>query len=108
MKPSVSVPNGWEYPRFTFGQRTERGMLIGMSYYPKGSLLASEYGEGWRYAVMIDNDSIDEENRLEEDVKLLTPEELAILIHAEIEKRLKQIDLLRQELQEIPLDRTNS
>ncbi|MBW4564528.1 MAG: hypothetical protein KME32_26025 [Mojavia pulchra JT2-VF2] len=46
MEPTILIPKGWTYPRFTFGQRTERGQIIGMKYYAQDIYLANEYGEG--------------------------------------------------------------
>lgn len=46
--------------------------------------------------------SIDEEHHLEDELQLLTLQELRTQIEAEIQKRLYQIDLLTQELKAIP------
>ncbi|WP_242062401.1 hypothetical protein [Nostoc punctiforme] len=48
MEPTISIPKGWQYPRFGFGGRTERGQIIGMKYYAEDTYLADEYGAGWR------------------------------------------------------------
>ena len=102
MQPTISIPHGWKYPRFTLGQRTERGIIIGMKYYLSDSLFADEYDEGWRYLVMPDMNSIEEGNHLENEIKLLKPQELKTLLEAEIKKRLDQIEVLRYELKTIP------
>lgn len=98
MQPTISIPHGWKYPRFTLGQRTEEGIIIGIKYYPSDSLLAHEYESGWRYLVMPDINSIEEENHLENEIKLLKPQELKALLEAEIKKRLYQIQVLKYEL----------
>ncbi|MBE9053536.1 hypothetical protein IQ243_24650 [Nostocales cyanobacterium LEGE 11386] len=30
MQPTISIPQNWKYPRFTVGQRTEQGIIIGI------------------------------------------------------------------------------
>ncbi|MBN3881451.1 MAG: hypothetical protein HWQ44_00280 [Nostoc sp. JL34] len=102
MQPTISILHGWKYPCFTFGQRTEQGIIIGMKYYPSDSLLAHEYDEGWRYLVMPDMNSVEEENHLETEIKLLKPQELKTLLEVEIKKRLYQIEVLKYELKTIP------
>lgn len=107
MEATISIPQGWQYPRFTFGQRTERGQIIGLKYYAEDTYFAHEYGEGWRYIVLPDNNSEDEEYHLEDALELLTPQELKAQIEAEINKRLRQVELLTHELKAIPEGVTN-
>ncbi|ODG99884.1 hypothetical protein A4S05_35720 [Nostoc sp. KVJ20] len=102
MEPTISIPQGWKYPRFTFGQRTERGVIIGLKYYSEDTLLAHEFGEGWRYVLLPDKNCEDEEYHLEDALELLTPQELKAQIEAEINKRLRQVELLTHELKAIP------
>ncbi len=45
---------------------------------------------------------IEEENHLENEIKLLKPQELKTLLEAEIKKRLYQIEVLKYELKAIP------
>ncbi|RCJ15833.1 hypothetical protein A6S26_05885 [Nostoc sp. ATCC 43529] len=59
MEPTISIPKGWQYPRFTFGQRTERGQIIGMKYYDEDTYLADEYSQGWRYILLADKNRED-------------------------------------------------
>jgi hypothetical protein len=103
MELAISIPQGWQYPQFTFGQRTQQGPIIGMKYYPAGTFLASEYGEGWRYILMPDKRYEDEEHRVEDEVKLLTPQELQTQIQAEIDHHSRQLELLKFELETIPV-----
>jgi hypothetical protein len=103
MESVISIPQGWQYPQFTFGQRTQQGPIIGMKYYPAGTFLASEYGEGWRYILMPDKRYEDEEHRVEDEVKLLTPQELKTQIQAEIDHHSRQLELLKFELETIPV-----
>ncbi|MBW4617456.1 MAG: hypothetical protein KME21_30430 [Desmonostoc vinosum HA7617-LM4] len=98
MKPTISIPQSWQYPRFTFGQRTERGAIIGMKYYDEDTYLADEYGAGWRYILLPDKNYEDEEHRVEDELELLTPQELKTQIEAEISNHLRQIQSLKHEL----------
>jgi hypothetical protein len=102
MEPTISIPKGWKYPHFSLGQRTDEGLIIGIKYYPQGSLLDHQYGEGWHYLVTPDNNSKNEQYRTENELRLLTPQELKTLLEAEIKKRLYQIELLTYELKAIP------
>ncbi|MBE9053539.1 hypothetical protein IQ243_24665 [Nostocales cyanobacterium LEGE 11386] len=71
------------------------------NYYPPDSLLAHEYGEGWRYIVMPDRYFEDEENYPEDKLQALTPQELKTQIQTEIEQLSHQIQLLTSELENI-------
>ncbi|RCJ34960.1 hypothetical protein A6770_40815 [Nostoc minutum NIES-26] len=89
-------------PRFGFGQQTERGTIIGLKYYASDTYLADEYGAGWRYVVLPDKNTEDEEHRLEDEIRLLTPQELKTQIQTQISNHLHQIQSLKQELDAIP------
>ncbi|WP_341530281.1 hypothetical protein [Nostoc sp. UHCC 0302] len=108
MEPTISIPKGWKYPHFTLGQRTDEGLIIGIKYYPQGSLLAHQYGDDWRYVVMPGNNSKNEQSHTENELQLLTPQELKTLLEAEIKKRLYQIELLTYELKAIYPNIVNS
>lgn len=101
MEPTVSIPKGWQYPRFTFGQRTERGQIIGMKYYAEDTYLADEYGEGWRYILLKDKNREDEEYCIENELELLSPQELKTVLEAEISNYLRQVELLKHELKAV-------
>jgi len=98
MEPTISISKGWQYPRFTFGQRTERGQIIGMKYYAEDTYLAEEYGAGWRYILLNNKYTEDEETRLEDEITLLSPQELKTVLEAEISNHLHQVALLKHEL----------
>ncbi|MFN6565299.1 MAG: hypothetical protein RMY28_036610 [Nostoc sp. ChiSLP01] len=101
MEPTISIPKGWQYPRFTFGQRTERGQIIGMKYYAKDTYLADEYGGGWRYILLADKNREDEEYCIEDELELLSPQELKTVLEAEISNNLRQVELLKHELKAV-------
>ncbi|MHC5762718.1 hypothetical protein [Nostoc sp.] len=98
MKPTISIPQHWGYPRFALDQRTEQGMILGLYYYPFGTELAEQFDDGWRY-VLMPNKNSDEISYLKEDqIKPLTPEELFSEITAEIKFYQQQITILQQQL----------
>ncbi|MBD2302574.1 MULTISPECIES: hypothetical protein [Nostocales] len=101
MEATISIPQGWQYPRFAFGQRTERGQIIGMKYYAQNTFLADEYGAGWRYVLLPNKNTEDEQTRLEDEIKLLSPEELKAVLEAEISNHLRQVKLLKHELKAV-------
>ncbi|MBD2504875.1 hypothetical protein [Anabaena azotica] len=103
MEATISIPPGWQYPRFTFGQRTQQGAIIGMRYYAADTFLGQEYGEGWRYIMLPDKNQEEERHQVEEEVKLLTPEELRTQLQAEIDYHSDQIEQLKSELASVPI-----
>jgi hypothetical protein len=98
MRPTISIPQHWAYPRFTLEQRTEQGTILGLYYYPSGTELAEQFDEGWRYVVMPNKNS-DEISYLQENqIQPLSPQELFSQIRAEIEFYQQQISILQQQL----------
>ena len=108
MQPTISIPQHWPYPRFNLEQRTQQGLILGLYYYPLGTELAEQFGEGWRYAMMPNKNS-DEISYLRQDqIQPLTPEELFSEITAEIEFYQQQIVILQQQLVAITGGSTNA
>ncbi|MBW4689267.1 MAG: hypothetical protein KME40_30290 [Komarekiella atlantica HA4396-MV6] len=98
MQPTISIPKHWDYPRFTFGQRTQQGLILGLYYYPTGTELAEQFGDGWRYALMPNKNS-DEISYLQENqIQPLSPQELFTQITTEIDLYQRQIAMLQQQL----------
>ena len=108
MQATITIPQGWNYPRLTFGTRTQQGQIVGLKYYPFDTCLGKEFGEGWRYILLSDNQSDEEIHRTEDEISPLNPQELRQHLEAEIAKRLKEITLLTQELQAIPIVSTDN
>jgi hypothetical protein len=108
MQPTISIPHGWDYPRFTFGQLTKQGIIIGMVYYQTGTCLAEEFGEGWYYTVSPNKHSEELHHYLENELTLLSPEESLARIQAEIEQHQNQIKSLTQQLSIVSGGRTNA
>ncbi|MBD2302564.1 hypothetical protein [Nostoc sp. FACHB-190] len=103
MQQTISIPQDWQYPRFGFGQRTEIGVIIGLKYYAEDTYLADEYGAGWRYILLLDKHGEDEEHRTEDEIKLLSPQELKTTLEAEIQNHQRQIQSLKHQLDAIPV-----
>ncbi|MBE9038764.1 hypothetical protein [aff. Roholtiella sp. LEGE 12411] len=108
MQPTISIPHGWDYPRFTFGQRTKQGIIVGMVYYQIGTYLAEEFGEGWYYTVSPNKHSEELHHYLENELTLLSPEELQARIQAEIDCYRQQIKTLTQQLSIVTGGRNNA
>ncbi|MBD2458518.1 hypothetical protein H6G80_31190 [Nostoc sp. FACHB-87] len=102
MEPTISIPQDWQYPRFGFGGRTELGVIIGLKYYAEDTYLANEYGAGWRYILLFDKHGEDEEHRTEDEIQLLSPQELKTTLEAEIQNHQRQIESLKHQLDAIP------
>ncbi|MDZ8140119.1 MAG: hypothetical protein RM049_33325 [Nostoc sp. DedQUE04] len=35
----ITIPNHWTLPKYSLGQRTKQGMIVGIQYYPPNNLL---------------------------------------------------------------------
>ncbi|MBD2505572.1 hypothetical protein [Anabaena azotica] len=103
MEATISIPQHWKHPLYTFGQRTEYGVVIGMKYYAPDTYLGSEYGAGWRYVMLPDKNQEDEEHRVENEIRLLTSEELKAQLLSEIDYYSRQLEHLNSELGAIPV-----
>ena len=108
MQPTISIPQHWGYPRFALDQRTKYGIILGFYYYPNGTELAEQIGNGWRYALMPNKNSDELFHFQESQIKPLSPQELFSEITAEIELYQSQIAILQQQLAAITGDRTKS
>ncbi|MBD2452276.1 hypothetical protein H6G76_35285 [Nostoc sp. FACHB-152] len=98
MQPTISIPSRLEYPRFTFGQCTQQGMVIGLEYKPAGTQLAHEYGNSWRYTVLPDKKSDEVRHYSDDQIQTLSIEEIQQQLQAEIEEHQQQIKALQQQL----------
>ncbi|RCJ29499.1 hypothetical protein A6769_35550 [Nostoc punctiforme NIES-2108] len=95
MRATISIPQHWAYPRFALDQLTEQGTILGLYYYPNGTELAEQFDDGWRY-VLMPNKNSDEISYLQENqIQLLSPQELFTQITAEIEFYQRQISILQ-------------
>lgn len=107
MQPTISIPKNWEYPRFTFSDRIQQGIIVGMEYYVKDSFLADKYDNGWRYSVTPHKNSDELLHYHEEQIQQLSPEKLQAQTIAEIGEHQQQIDVLMQQLADVKGSRTD-
>ncbi|MBN3890318.1 MAG: hypothetical protein HWQ43_14510 [Nostoc sp. JL31] len=98
MQPTILIPKHWAYPRFALEQRTKDGIILGFYYYPNGTELAEQFGDGWRYALMLNKNSDELFHFQESQIKPLSPQELFSEITAEINFYQSQIAILQQQL----------
>ncbi|MCC5670665.1 hypothetical protein LC653_44625 [Nostoc sp. CHAB 5784] len=98
MQPTISIPQHWGYPSFALEQRTKDGIILGFYYYPNGTELAEQFGDGWRYALMPNKNSDELFHFQENQIQPLTPEELFRQITAEIDFYQQQINILNRQL----------
>jgi hypothetical protein len=74
MQPTISIPQHWGYPRFSLEQRTQQGIILGFYYYPSGTELAEQFGDGWRYVLMLNKNSDELFHFQESQIKPLSPQ----------------------------------
>jgi hypothetical protein len=98
MQPTITIPKGWEYPRFTFDERTQQGIIVGLEYYPADSQLAHEYGQGWRYSVMPNKNFQEVRHYFDDQIQTLSVAEIQAQLMAEIDAHQQQIAVLQQQL----------
>ncbi|WP_334967056.1 hypothetical protein [Nostoc sp.] len=89
-------------------QRTKDGIIQGLYYYPSGTELAEQFGDGWHYALMPHRNSDELFHFQENQIRPLTPEELFSQITAEIDFYQQQINILNRHLAAITGGSTNS
>jgi hypothetical protein len=100
----VSVPNYWTSPKYSFGQRTKQGVIVGIQYYPPNNLLTGLCNESWRYAVLNKNDFSEVSHLEEEKIFPLTPSELRAELQAEIKMYQIEIVIRQQQLETISIE----
>ncbi|MEH2255282.1 hypothetical protein [Nostoc sp.] len=94
----VSVPNYWTSPKYSFGQRTKQGVIVGIQYYPPNDLLTGLCNESWRYAVLDKNDFSEVSHLEKEKIHPLTSIELHTELQVEIEAYQRKILILKHQL----------
>ncbi|MEH1817784.1 MAG: hypothetical protein V7L31_01575 [Nostoc sp.] len=97
----VSIPNHWISPKYSFGQRTKQGVIVGIQYYPPNNLLTGLCKESWRYAVLDKNDISEVSHLEEQNISPLTPSELRAELQAKIEAYQIEIVSRQQQLETI-------
>lgn len=99
MQFTITIPRGWGHPKYTLGQRTEQGMIIGFEFIPDSSLIANEGVKGWQYALLPSNKSADIVYLPEKEVKPLSAKESKEEILNEIDEHLNQVAILQAQLE---------
>lgn len=100
MQVTITIPRGWGYPRFTFGQRTKQGIVVGIEYIPSDSLIAKEGSSGWQYGLLPDKNSKDIIYLSESQIQQLSPKESEEEILNEIDAHLNEVAILQAQLGE--------
>jgi hypothetical protein len=100
MQVTITIPKGWGYPRFTFGQRTKQGIVAGIEYIPSDSLIAKEGASGWQYGLLPDKSSKDIIYLTEDKIQQLSPKESEEEILNEIDAHLNEVAILQAQLGE--------
>ncbi|MBW4428321.1 MAG: hypothetical protein KME50_28755 [Nostoc desertorum CM1-VF14] len=95
------IPNYWTSPKYSLGQRTRQGVIVGIQYYPPNNLLTGLCTESWRYAVLDKNDLSEVSHLEEEKIHPLTSLELLAELEAEIEVYQGKILILKQLLETV-------
>ncbi len=100
----VTIPNYWTLPKYSLGQRTKQGVIVGIQYYPPNNLLTGLCNESWRYAVLNKNDFSEVSHLEEQKIQPLTPLELHAELEAEIEAYQIEIVIRQQQLETISIE----
>ncbi len=94
----VNIPNHWTSPKYSLGQRTKQGVIVGIQYYPPNHLLTGLCDESWHYAVLDKNDFSEVSHLEEQKIHPLTPLELRTELQAEMEMHQREILMIQQQL----------
>ncbi|WP_199342031.1 hypothetical protein [Nostoc punctiforme] len=98
MEPTISIPKGWQYPKaITNSQFASRNYLTANCELRLANCF------GWRYILLPDKNREDEEHCIEDELELLTLQELRTQIQAEIDSYSRLLELLKSELKAIPI-----
>lgn len=99
MQVTITIPRGWGYPRFTFGERTKQGAVVGIEFIPADSLIGKEDGGGWYYGLLPDKNSKEIIYLSESEIQQLSPLETEKQILSEIDEHLNQLAILQAQLE---------
>lgn len=98
MQVTITIPRGWGYPKYTFGQRTKQGIVVGIEFIPADSAIAHEGGAGWQYGLLRDKKSKDIEYLAENEIEPLSAKESEQEILNEIDAHLNEVAILQAQL----------
>ncbi|MBD6621178.1 hypothetical protein FNW02_37155 [Komarekiella sp. 'clone 1'] len=91
---NITVPSHWPLPKYSLGQPTQKGIIVGIQYYPD-DLMALTGSGYWRYAVVDKNDYSEISHLSEQKIQPLTPQEISAELHVEIEAHQQKISILQ-------------
>lgn len=98
------MPCHWPLPKYSLGQPTTKGTIVGIQYYLVDNFLA-DFGNGyWRYAVLDKNDYSEIMHLSEQEIQPLTLQEVKAQVHAEIETHRQRISILQATLQSLTIN----
>jgi hypothetical protein len=95
----VTIPNHWTSPKYSLGQRTKQGMIVGVQYCLFENLVVPERDGSWRYAVLVSTEDEQVEYISESGVQLLPEKELRLEMEGEIDFCQRKIQNLTQQLE---------
>lgn len=98
MQVTITIPRGWGYPKFTFGQRTKQGIVVGIEFIPSNTAIAKENEAGWKYGLLPDKNSKDIVYLPESEIQQLSASESEEQILTEIDEHLNQLTILQEQL----------
>lgn len=98
MQVTITIPRGWGYPKFTFGQRTKQGMVVGIEFIPSDSLIGKEGVAGWQYGLLPDKNTKDIVYLREDEIQPLSAKESEQEILNEIDAHLNEVAILQAQL----------
>ncbi len=95
----ITIPNHWTSPKYSLGQRTKQGMIVGVQYCLFENLVVPERDGSWRYAVLVSTEDEQVEYISESGVQLLPEKELRLDMEGEIDFCQRKIQNLTQQLE---------
>jgi hypothetical protein len=95
----ITIPNHWTSPKYSLGQRTKQGMIVGVQYCLFENLVVPERDGSWRYAILVSAEDEQVEYISESGVQLPPEKELRLEIEGEIDFCQRKIQNLTQQLE---------
>lgn len=103
MKPSsgnsIQIPAHWNQPKYSLGQRTKQGIIVGVQYCLFENLIAPERDGFWRYAILVSTEDEQVEYISEPGIKLPSAGELRREVETELDFYQRKIQNLQQQLE---------
>ncbi|MFB2769819.1 hypothetical protein ACE1AT_11100 [Pelatocladus sp. BLCC-F211] len=97
----LAIPSDWTVPKYSLGQWTKQGLIVGVEFYPSDTLLACQYGQKWRYSVLRHKLTEDTDYHQEDGLEPLSVQEMRSKILSEIKLYQSRITNLTERLEQI-------